>query len=727
MGLQSQIPTRTLTPLPFQPTSLVSRSRFPELPTPLPNYSSRVAPPLGRGLVRPGRHQRVFSTSRPHASQSAANLVTCRRQSSQPTKPSAGAGAEDIKPEPVTAKRKRHQRARRGCDASRVSPLSTIIHRFPGVGGVMRQRARLSGRGRVESHPPQNQATHNGSLQPSGYISTREKCSFRGAGARCSGGRWSARSSEVVGRGAVVWRSRWWDIFVRGHAFLLQLVSHLHTNNPRTYIIMSQNVKLHGGYWLLLRAPGMYSSEQAPAYLATVHHTPLRTNKVNMPMTDKVNFTHGRTIHNVHARSLSRAFKSAQFTVNNLCLWWGSGGTVARVLTSHQGHSVSIPGGFTPRFSHVGIVLGDAACRRVFSGYSSFPPLHSIATPSYVCGCATTRQHRDLADLANLGVSRQNLHFYWLRLSASHCNRSLPHMIFLYSYYFSLEHCWLYNLHPPVGRSPRAVCLAGLESRCERSEVNMGWCRNARAGETGDPGASSDMIPTCENPGATLPGIEPGSPGWEARIERRTIVKRNGFDHPLSVRWIISQWQPNVTEHCTVYAQAYVQFVDARSQVDVPFQPQKCSCKFLHLFTSSTLLKTLRKLRPASFFRSSMLQSPERTSSAKSVGYEETSSSPSGTLPQSSPLEENLLVPSLIHNLESKLALEWSRASPWGSFPYHTGGSQNQPRPTTEVRTERRRNAKEEENRRSPRTRRPVTSSRTIPTRENQGIEPGSP
>ncbi|KAJ8872625.1 hypothetical protein PR048_026233 [Dryococelus australis] len=42
----------------------------------------------------------------------------------------------------------------------------------------------------------------------------------------------------------------------------------------------------------------------------------------------------------------------------------------------------SIPGGFTPGFSHVGIVLDDAACRWVFSGYSRFPrpcissPLH---------------------------------------------------------------------------------------------------------------------------------------------------------------------------------------------------------------------------------------------------------------------------------------------------------------------------------------------------------------
>ncbi|KAJ8889133.1 hypothetical protein PR048_008627 [Dryococelus australis] len=36
-----------------------------------------------------------------------------------------------------------------------------------------------------------------------------------------------------------------------------------------------QQPRLHGGYWLLLRAPRMYSSEQAPAYLATVRHTPL--------------------------------------------------------------------------------------------------------------------------------------------------------------------------------------------------------------------------------------------------------------------------------------------------------------------------------------------------------------------------------------------------------------------------------------------------------------------
>lgn len=42
--------------------------------------------------------------------------------------------------------------------------------------------------------------------------------------------------------------------------------------------------------------------------------------------------------------------------------------------------------------------------------------------------------------------------------------------------------------------------------------------------------------------------------------------------------------------------------------------------------------KTRRKLRPASFFRSSTLHFPVPINSAKSVGYEETSSSPWGTL-----------------------------------------------------------------------------------------------
>ncbi|KAJ8868999.1 hypothetical protein PR048_030545 [Dryococelus australis] len=52
--------------------------------------------------------------------------------------------------------------------------------------------------------------------------------------------------------------------------------------------------------------------------------------------------------------------------------------------------------------------------------------------------------------------------------------------------------------------------------------VSMEQHRYGGAGETGDPRepnrrptASSDTIPTCGNP-VTRPGIEPGSPWWEA-------------------------------------------------------------------------------------------------------------------------------------------------------------------------------------------------------------------
>ncbi|KAJ8880627.1 hypothetical protein PR048_017097 [Dryococelus australis] len=57
-------------------------------------------------------------------------------------------------------------------------------------------------------------------------------------------------------------------------------------------------------------------------------------------------------------------------------------GAVARALASHHGDPGSIPSRFTPESSHVRILLDDAACQRVFSGYSCFPrpcipaPLH---------------------------------------------------------------------------------------------------------------------------------------------------------------------------------------------------------------------------------------------------------------------------------------------------------------------------------------------------------------
>ncbi|KAJ8878844.1 hypothetical protein PR048_019433 [Dryococelus australis] len=75
--------------------------------------------------------------------------------------------------------------------------------------------------------------------------------------------------------------------------------------------------------------------------------------------------------------STTRISEMASFRIGG-----GSGGAVAKALTSHHGDPGSILGGFTPRPSHVGIALDNGACRRVFSGYSHFPrpcipaPLH---------------------------------------------------------------------------------------------------------------------------------------------------------------------------------------------------------------------------------------------------------------------------------------------------------------------------------------------------------------
>ncbi|KAJ8880268.1 hypothetical protein PR048_016734 [Dryococelus australis] len=67
-----------------------------------------------------------------------------------------------------------------------------------------------------------------------------------------------------------------------------------------------------------------------------------------------------------------------------------------------------------------------------------------------------------------------------------------------------------------------SVCVEKSEARVRRKEVRMEPRWNARARKTGDPekthqpSASSNTIPTCENPGVSWPGIEAGSPWWEA-------------------------------------------------------------------------------------------------------------------------------------------------------------------------------------------------------------------
>ncbi|KAJ8866518.1 hypothetical protein PR048_032361 [Dryococelus australis] len=51
---------------------------------------------------------------------------------------------------------------------------------------------------------------------------------------------------------------------------------------------------------------------------------------------------------------------------------WSSGGAVARALASHHGDPGSIPGGFAPGISHVGILLGDTGFSRSTLVYPAF-------------------------------------------------------------------------------------------------------------------------------------------------------------------------------------------------------------------------------------------------------------------------------------------------------------------------------------------------------------------
>ncbi|KAJ8887568.1 hypothetical protein PR048_013784 [Dryococelus australis] len=77
---------------------------------------------------------------------------------------------------------------------------------------------------------------------------------------------------------------------------------------------------------------------------------------------------------------------------------WGRGCVVIRLLASHLGEPGSIPGGFAPRFSQVGIVPDDVTGRQVFSDISRFPRpsipalIHThLASPSSALKISITR------------------------------------------------------------------------------------------------------------------------------------------------------------------------------------------------------------------------------------------------------------------------------------------------------------------------------------------------
>ncbi|KAJ8896990.1 hypothetical protein PR048_002336 [Dryococelus australis] len=107
-------------------------------------------------------------------------------------------------------------------------------------------------------------------------------------------------------------------------------------------------------------------------------------------------------VKTVNDKILSRAFKSADLTVNSVYLSVARRRKATRVgtrsrlgvarecgrrdavrlLASRRGQPRSIYDCFTPDFRKAGIVLDDAGCRRVFSGSPVLsPPFHSVAAP----------------------------------------------------------------------------------------------------------------------------------------------------------------------------------------------------------------------------------------------------------------------------------------------------------------------------------------------------------
>ncbi|KAJ8870784.1 hypothetical protein PR048_027083 [Dryococelus australis] len=72
-------------------------------------------------------------------------------------------------------------------------------------------------------------------------------------------------------------------------------------------------------------------------------------------------------------------------------------------------------------------------------------------------------------------------------------------------------------------------------------------------GETRRPAASSGTIPTRENPGATPPGIKPGSPRWEAT---KTLHHNHGTEGCLDRTRRETKRHVEISTKCTQHKEA---------------------------------------------------------------------------------------------------------------------------------------------------------------------------
>ncbi|KAJ8880187.1 hypothetical protein PR048_016653 [Dryococelus australis] len=226
-----------------------------------------------------------------------------------------------------------------------------------------------------------------------------------------------------------------------------------------------------------------------------------------------------------------------------------NGGAVASALSSHLGDPGSSPGGFASGFSHVGIVLDDAACRRVFSGFFSFPrPCIPVPLHPRVSFHVTFRDNMHLLVPAGKPVRNPGLKdglFIRVVGVASSCGRQAavsivpllccalyPRLLFLVLIQgrLPLSPLWLrtrvvrrlcqprrhFSQDSP-GSSARVVSYRKIWAALNSWRRNKGVGNREIPEKTRRPTASSSTIPTCESP-VTRSGIEPSLPWWETSV-----------------------------------------------------------------------------------------------------------------------------------------------------------------------------------------------------------------
>ncbi|KAJ8867857.1 hypothetical protein PR048_031662 [Dryococelus australis] len=248
----------------------------------------------------------------------------------------------------------------------------------------------------------------------------------------------------------------------------------------------------------------------------------------------------------------------------------GHGGIIVRILTFHLDEPVLIPGGVSPRFSHVGIVpydaaeaqraskapliiyvtalarhlalrpdevQRDAAIREKYSGFQGQGTAGYLTEP--MSECTVDKRERLAAEGRKYGrESAGNRVSKQAKLFAN--DPSPP----------AHKHVDGVVRHPPQGdeyRVTRSLHLAPqitavFQPQCVHARRAVNNTQYSSAGKKGGGGNTGDSrenpstngivrhVPTCENPGVTRPAIEPGSPWWEAsRLTTQPPQSRDGI------------------------------------------------------------------------------------------------------------------------------------------------------------------------------------------------------